>query len=448
MDGRSRAGSLGPTTCGTTMSRGGLLVRSGRRLPRDRRPWRRRTGDPEGRTMDRTVGGRVRSFRDLGVTLGLILATQGCDGSSPGAVPDGVELWAAVADLTVTDPAGVAAPMGFIGSLAVTDGWIALSQPRTREIWLLTPEGDLAWKAGGEGDGPGEFRSLGRLGWRGRTLYAADPVLQRVTYLDREGNVVRVQRWTPPSLASGYFSSGPWKVFSDGTAATLPGYAADALAAHVVRDVPLLRVSSEGAVLDTLALISQEGSQIEVSTGDRRWFIGHPFNDAPLFGFPPTGDGVVVVERRAPTDPRTAGFRVTRVSGTGDTVYSRWYEHHPEPLDARTYDEAISRIRRDWGGEGAPFSRTDLERHVPRPRYRSPVTSLRVDVAGRAWLRGQPRDDERVGWTVIDADGAVRANVLLPVRFTLLHAGADALYGTLPDEFDVPALVRYRLERE
>lgn len=72
-----------------------------------------------------------------------------------------------------------------IGGLAVgPDCYVHGSQPQHREVMVFTPEGDLVRRIGREGDGPGEFRSPGTVGWHGDTLWVIDAVSQRITWFD------------------------------------------------------------------------------------------------------------------------------------------------------------------------------------------------------------------------------------------------------------------------
>jgi len=374
----------------------------------------------------------------------LALSVPGCDASIPGSNIE-LESWNVEEALKVTEFEGRTTPLLSIGSLDVADTLMAFSQPQVREIVAMTPAGKVAWTFGGEGDGPGEFRSMGRIGWRGDTLYVVDPAVQRVTYVSKAGELLATQSWTPPALEPGLFSSGPWNILRDGTAATLPGYAADALAEGRIRRIPLLRVSPDGAVLDTLALVSQEGSQLALGDRNQPFFTVNPFSDATLFAFRPDGEGVVVVERRVPFTPDAAAFQVTYIDAVGDTVYSRSYRYQPEVMEAGVYEETLRGLWEDLGGGDGPFSRLEVERAVPRPPYHVPVTSVRVGRDGRVWLRGQPRGDHQVEWSVINAAGALEAELLLPARLTVLYADSESIYGMSEDRLDVPSLLHYRL---
>jgi hypothetical protein len=97
-----------------------------------------------------------------------------------------------------------AAPLLRIGSEAeplfeveaatfLPDGGVALANDGTHEVLVFDPSGRRRFAFGGEGDGPGEFRSLETL-WRGPgdTLVAFDRGLNRATLISLDGTPGRM----------------------------------------------------------------------------------------------------------------------------------------------------------------------------------------------------------------------------------------------------------------
>jgi hypothetical protein len=61
------------------------------------------------------------------------------------------------------------------------------------------------------------------------------------------------------------------------------------------------------------------------------------------------------------------------------------------------------------------------------------------------WLHwmGEPGAPER--WIVMDPDGRVRGSLELPPKSRPLWSKGDLLWASVPDDDDVPWLVRYRI---
>lgn len=105
-------------------------------------------------------------------------------------------------------------------ALRLTNGRIAVSNRRTREIRFFSPEGEYLGSAGRQGDGPGEFNGLMGI-WKGRgdSLLALDGRNFRVSVFDDQGALGRIVTFptsSPLGLPSpfGLASSGAFFVTS------------------------------------------------------------------------------------------------------------------------------------------------------------------------------------------------------------------------------------------
>lgn len=104
-------------------------------------------------------------------------------------------------------------------TLASGDGWFAAFDYGDKRIKRFDASGALVWAKGGIGSGPGEFRgNFGLQSESDNLLWAADPVLARLTALDDTGGVVTTIALDAVRLAGIAMVSGrPIAVSSDST---------------------------------------------------------------------------------------------------------------------------------------------------------------------------------------------------------------------------------------
>lgn len=90
-----------------------------------------------------------------------------------------------------------------IGAVRLTDGRILVGNGGTQELRLYDPEGSFLTAVGGDGEGPGEFRSIGFLGrLAGDTIVVYDRRLGRISLFDGSGSFLESLRLTGVSLPS------------------------------------------------------------------------------------------------------------------------------------------------------------------------------------------------------------------------------------------------------
>ena len=81
------------------------------------------------------------------------------------------------------------------------------------------------------------------------------------------------------------------------------------------------------------------------------------------------------------------------------------------------------------------------------PSHKPLVRSARLAEDGGVWLEATESSSEPNSvWFILDRDARVAGRVELPPTARLLHADERRVLVSEPDEFDVPWLVRYRIE--
>ncbi len=124
-------------------------------------------------------------------TIALGVALSGC--SSDLAEPTGSDLpvFRAAAEpaleIGVLDGAEDYSFGRLAGVIRLDDGGLAVSDAMSNRISVFEPDGTIRLTFGGEGEGPGEFRSLSRIYARGDSLFAFDARGGRLSVFDTDG---------------------------------------------------------------------------------------------------------------------------------------------------------------------------------------------------------------------------------------------------------------------
>ncbi|MEX1183550.1 MAG: 6-bladed beta-propeller [Gemmatimonadota bacterium] len=355
---------------------------------------------------------------------------------------DRLPVLSAVEDLRLGSLADPDSGFSRIGAVAVDqDGNVYVVEQQPPEIRVFDAAGTPLRTIGRQGQGPGEFVRPGLIGILLDTLWVNDPGLGRVTLFLLDGSVAEtfptapIVRPAPPSpnvmvtLRGGVLRSDGFVHMerADAVAFLGPGTAPpDSLS------VPIIRLDRDGNVVDTagegriyLVHSDDEGSPGRPAQTDLVDSPGPPA-DTPLRVR--TDAGSILIDRKVPATADGASFSITRLSTEGDTLYHRVLGYSPTPYTAA----AIDSLRSTLGD-------------ITIPEYRTPVIAAHVGSDGTVLLLrdGETGADRR--WLVIDSDGTPRGQAMLPASISIRWIGSDAIYAVERDSFDVPWLVRYRL---
>lgn len=342
------------------------------------------------------------------------------------------------------------------------DERLYVAQPASDQIRMYGVGGELLGTIGRSGEGPGEFGSVGQMGFAGDTLYVADGGLGRVTFFDLVGAVRSSTQWATEMMRTdegvAYLPAVPQVRLDDGSGLVQPGrIVAGTMATGPQPRVrtssgrtPYFRVDAEGAVVDTVVWIESSYTRVRVGTGDAEMNTPCPLADNPLAELMPDGSGVVLVDRRAASTTDPASFRLTLFSPTGDTTWSRAVPYDPAPLplaELRSRAEEIreTRLQNDRLAPTVAEFMDGYREAECIPATWMPVTALTVTQDGRIWLRREEMGGDAVPWNVLSPGGEPVAQVRLPTGQTVEAASGDLLVTTETDELDVPYLVVYRL---
>ncbi|MGD2068340.1 MAG: hypothetical protein PVI57_06600 [Gemmatimonadota bacterium] len=318
-----------------------------------------------------------------------------------------------------------------VGAVFLSDGRIVVGDDGSKQIRAYSRHGESLASVGREGEGPGEYGrimglialtgdSIGVFSWPDRlTVLAPDLAFARTTRL---GDQAR----RPRQLANGDLVA--LRVFP-----SVVEY--EGRGGMIREDVPMVRLSPDGTVEDTLWVgpgFEEYMFASEESSGAMR----------PLFGkglsFDARGSTIVVGTADAMAydvlDPAGRVRRIVRVL----------------PYDLSLDPSEVQAERASYLAGDPPAFYREAVASLPAPDRRPAYSDLRIDAEGFVWAgahRSRAELNEPRHWEVFAPDGTWMGALHTPPRFELLEVGTDRLLGVRADELDVEHVQVLGLER-
>jgi hypothetical protein len=393
------------------------------------------------------------------VLAALLQVGAACAPSDGGQDANELPTWTAVEDLRVGSVDDSATILTAFRSMEVgSNGRMYTLHPMEQLIWLFDAEGNRVRSIGRRGDGPGEFQNAYTLGWVADTLWVLDFNGYRFNQFSPDGEFLGSFS-VPFVMGTDLAERGPPRadgLLFDGTVhGSPPAFSSQVAEGVITHHVPML-LGRDGTVSDSLLPVPFGRNQWAISDPDdpRRggFYMSQPYPDGPLWGYVPGERAMVVLERRAPTSPEEAEYRLTKVDFGGDTVFSRAYPFTPVATSAQEVDSILDataqRIAgtRFMGGLPEGTAREWAARDLYHPPFMPPVSAMVLARNGEIWLKESPAGEE-AAWRVVSRDGDPLGRVLLPRATTVIVTDGHTVWGTEADELDVPYLVRYAVPR-
>ncbi|MEZ4425865.1 MAG: hypothetical protein R3E98_20890 [Gemmatimonadota bacterium] len=322
------------------------------------------------------------------------------------------------------------------GAGRLSDGTLLGLDKTSRQVRAFSAEGTHLWTAGGDGEGPGEFRFPWALTvLPGDSILVSDPGTGRITVFGPGGAFVRTSSLLALDgqlLTWGLL--GPTEVLYE-----VRSFRRTEADPRIVEDFSRLggvdldgtRTQEFGTFL--LEIEYPEGNDADAANSPAIFDdVAHfaPWDGAVWF----TANEAYQIERYGAGQVLE---RIVRWSGPDRTV---------RPEDVQSVSDVYL--------EGASDERTrqyvqDYLRYHPVAPAFAPFSRMRVDPGGRIWLQDYLRDDlpdADAAWLILGPDGAeVVGRVRHPRRFTPLALGPDWVLGVTRDELDVEYLDLYAL---
>ena len=299
------------------------------------------------------------------------------------------------------------------------DGTAVVADRGTNEVIVVNSVGGIAWAAGGQGEGPGEFSGLSSVGWQGDTVVAHDAGLRRVTYLV-DGESLDSDLLPDPLS----FVRAEW--IGDGRMVVSPG------GYGPISDDPWI----------TMALVGHDlGSPRADTLLVYEFAQGIPSMDAIANPFRAFGTVAVRGSRIAYGRGDHAEIRITAADGTLEQIW-RW-EHPRASVTAEMWTAYAARRMESPGRRSDSEMRQYLAQlreaaQDPLPAF----SAFHLDAAGRVWVRDfDPSTTIPTTFELFGGDGRWLGEVELPARTEILDAGEKFILAVERDEFEVQSVV-------
>jgi hypothetical protein len=341
--------------------------------------------------------------------------------------------------------------LSLVGGVEVdARGRLFVLQPREAMIRVFDAEGRELESIGGRGGGPGEFQTPVRMGWRMDTLWVLDPSSHRISFW-HDGTLAGTMRIEGVDFGTKYTLAYPIAFLEDGAFLVAAVPRTDPNGHRLARDAPVVRVGPDGARETLLAVLrATDRPVLNTPAGSRISFSYQPFDDSTVLRVSPDGKRVVLVERSAPLSGEPSSFTVLSLDAFGDTIFGRAVSYRPQRL-TRDVVEGVIRIPDPALLSRYPSlaaARDAIRSAIRIPAWQPPVSEVLVGRDHTLWLRLADRGTGSVEWLVLDEQGSALGRLVLPPTLQILQAQRTQVWGVIHDEFDVPFVVRYRMEKQ
>lgn len=211
--------------------------------------------------------------------------------------------------------------------------------------------------------------------------------------------------------------------------------------------VPILALSTEGEILDTLAEAPIPRVEVvETRTAGHDMFTRMPELAAARHAFSASGSALVVLNEQTP-DAGHGELKAVWLSASGDTL-SKWVESlTPQPLRVETKNAILKRLASSWAGwTGISAARLQAaaEAQIPWPQYEPSYTAVVIGADQRLWLKRAAVGDS-ARWEVWSANSGPALEVWAPQDLDIKYADSVQVWGVRKDAMDVPFLYQYQL---
>lgn len=302
-------------------------------------------------------------------------------------------------------------------------------------IRIFSPEGGFLSTIGGRGDGPGELQYFLTVApYRGDSLYVYDYVQRAVSIF---GPDLRFARRFPNPIVTGNYwiksvlSDGRFLVFSPGHTRLQggPGLVPDS------SDVILL--SPSGSTADTIASFEQSVRNIGPDGRQRPLYL-QPWGTVTAYG-----KGIIT------TEGKTFQYTISDTLGRIQRIVRKDHE------TVFVTDAVIEdfKIRYTEALRGSPeFNEERLRKNLATGMYNTqvPATSpdILVDTQDNVWVgRHHLPGLVTTYWEIFDPGGVWLGTVETPDGLRVHAVGGDRIIGVAKDDFDVPYVQVYGLNR-
>jgi len=331
-----------------------------------------------------------------------------------------------------------------MGVAAAPDGDLYVTEWQVPAVTVFGPGGSVRRTIGRGGLGPGEFTQPGAMGFLGDTLWVQDR--DGVSLFTAAGRFLSEVRFRRPMRREG-LSYSPERYMRGGVLIGQVHYPSSMATRGELHVVPILALSTEGTILDTLAEAPIPRVEVvEIQTAGHDMFTRMPELAATRHAFSADGSELVVLNEQT-SDASHGELKALWLSPRGDTL-SKWVQAFtPQPLRAETKDAILKRLASSWSGwTGIPAARirAEADAQIPWPQYEPSYTAVVVGADQRLWLKRSAVGDS-ARWEVWSAHSGPGLEVWAPRDLDIKYADSVQVWGVRKDAMDVPFLYQYQL---
>jgi hypothetical protein len=327
-----------------------------------------------------------------------------------------------------------------VSVIRLSDGSLVVADQGSRTVRWYDAAGTHLFSAGGEGGGPGEFRSISWLGaLGGDSVYTWDSQAGRLSVFFA-GAFVRDYR---PELPTVGFSFSVRAGLADGQLAVVPFAVPTGEPRIGIQrpPLPLLIISPAGQIEHEVGVFPSSAVEYRPAATPGAVIRGLlPFGPTTLVS---SGGNSVIVGDNAAYDLRMYSHngvltQIIRVEGSPTRVSA---EDLAMELERRLGNAPpIAEIR---DGIRASFEAT------PVPEMKPFFDRLLVDSQDNVWVRRESGSATMgAKWDVIAADGRMLGSLRAPLNLEITQIGRDFVLGIWTDEDGAEDIRAFRLTRD
>lgn len=384
-----------------------------------------------------------------GSSIALMRAALACFCASyPFPASAQLERWTLERTVTIGDAFDPETGLTLVAGVIVQGDRLLVAQPMEQRLRVFSLTGDFLGFIGRDGEGPGEFRSVGFMGVHEGRVWVDDPDLRRHQFFDAEGRFVssaRIRGYPTLPTSRGADVQG---ILADGSMLVRHDVDTHELAQSPPPPGAVLLFGPDGLLRDTVAMIVGRSNIVALRGSGWTAVSSIPVSYRSWLSVAPDGSGFVVVHRPGATSARPHTFRVIRFDAQADTAWARDIPYDPIPVPEAWRSRHVERQVRDIVEEPTfPEGRIrpQLERAYGTLEFFPPVHGVLAGLDGSTWLRLRTGVDS-FEWEVLDESGSAIARVDPPPG-GMRWADAESLWFVERDELDISYLVRYVIRR-
>ena len=330
---------------------------------------------------------------------------------------------------------------------------IVLPLPQDGNVRIYDSTGKRVTTLGRKGAGPGEFRSIFRLGWTRDTIWIYDAALRRITYFGGDYALLRSDVLSE-AVHQKVEGDNPRVISDFAPSAIAPGgnvlgqilevNGRDPVTSQLLYKYYVGSLGPDATVKKLVEIPSQAVSPrayVPVDGPTRIAYSILPFANDALYAFSTAGDRFAILS----TDPRAKTFTLTVRRGNGDTVFSRAYPFVPRAIPGTVADSAAAAAAMSRRYTPEVISRLTAETRKQIPPIYPPVASIVLARDGTTWVRttGATGNDQAI---VLDAKGNVTGTVALKRTLDIVEADGNRVWAVDVDDDGLASVVVFTLK--